>query len=154
MAAPCVRPPDEQRLPALPRQPDGPVSLRLAALLDSIVDLPGVQGRELFDVPGFGWGYVTYRLAGGASLNASMQRLARPVPREPMMVKVITEWPTGSEVALMTRNPSVFHQIILVRPGGAILNVTASGMPGSKTPPPCTFAELVPWQATFVSLAA
>ena len=74
------------------------------------------------------------------------QRLIRPLPYGVLgglgPGGRLMIWETGSELALVARAPDSFLQIIMVRPGGTMLNLSSFGLSGKGVPPPLSISEL------------
>ena len=127
--------------------PNGPNSRVLARLLaprvSSHLTLSRIEDHGTDQVS---MGSVEYLAASGAGLSAMRQRLIRPLPcgvlgglgpGGRLMI-----WETGSELALVARAPDSFLQIIMVRPGGTMLNLNSFGLSGKGVPPPLSISEL------------
>jgi hypothetical protein len=87
-------------------------------------------------------GHLLYKTASGAGFNVTYQRMTRPIQIEAVGATDLVTWPSGSEVALVERIANAFHQIVLVRASGVMLNVTAFGLLGKHISPRVTMGEL------------
>ena len=134
-----------------PRIPDGPRSLKLDALLRRL-GLPTnleVIEREDFGRDEWAAGRTSYRDAAGGYVQAALQQHPPRGLSDPVFTYggtiPIESWASGSEY--IVREPDIglrgFAQIIIRRPDGAVLQITAGGLPGKNIPRPMSRDDLL-----------